>query len=135
MDGLPTAKDFRRGLVGIVLVIAPAVVLGTYLPSWVQSYHLTGEGLWNLKKKGAPDELIEPLHPLRVQAFFFKNSLMNEVERRVPNELFEQYRRKIEKQIKPIPLPMVEAYFLAALALVYLGVWWILRPYEAKGWI
>lgn len=135
MDGLPTAKDFRRGLVGIVLVIAPAVVLGTYLPSWLQSYHLTGKGLWNLKKTGAPDTLIEPLHPLRGQTYFFKSSLLNEVHRRVPQELFEQYHRKIEKQIASIPLPMVEVYFMVALALVYLGVWWFLRPYEAKGWI
>jgi len=38
----------------------------------LQSYQITGPGLWELKRKGAPDALIEPLHELRLKPYFFK---------------------------------------------------------------
>ena len=78
-----TWDDIRRGTLAIVLVIVPTVLLGTYMAPALKSYQITGPGLWELKRKGAPDALIEPLHELRLKPFFFKFRLMSEVESRI----------------------------------------------------
>ena len=67
-----TWGDIRRGTLAIVLVIVPTVLLATYMAPALQNYQITGPGLWELKRKGAPDALIEPLHELRLKPFFFK---------------------------------------------------------------
>jgi len=95
-----TWGDIRRGTLAIVLVIVPTVLLGTYMAPALQSYQITGPGLWELKRKGAPDALIEPLHELRLKPFFFKFRLMSEVETRISDaDLFKKYEKKIERQI------------------------------------
>ena len=91
-----TWDDIRLGTLAIVLVIVPTVLLGTYIAPALQSYQITGPGLWELKRKGAPDALIEPLHELRLKPFFFKFRLMSEVESRISDaDLFKKYEKKI----------------------------------------
>ncbi len=109
-----TWGDIRRGTLAIVLVIVPTVLLGTYMAPALKSYQITGPGLWELKRKGAPDALIEPLHELRLKPFFFKFRLMSEVETRISDaDLLKKYEKKIERQISGIAMPAVEYIFLA----------------------
>ena len=90
-----TWGDIRRGILAIVLVIIPTVLLGIYIGPALQSYQITGAGLWELKRTGVTDEVIEPLHVLRLKPFFFKFKLMSEVESRIDNpELFKKYKKK-----------------------------------------
>ena len=125
--GIITWGDIRRGTLAIVLVIAPTVLLGTYLVPALQSYQITGLGLWELKRKQVPDAVIEPLHELRLKPYFFKFRLMSEVESRISDPaLYKKYKKKIERQIAAstiIVVPAIEYIFLAALA-VYYGVLW-----------
>ena len=120
--------DLRRGTLAILLVIIPTVLIGTYIVPALQSYRITGPVLWELKRTNVPEEVIEPLHALRLKRFFFKFRLMNEVESRVDNpELFNRHKKKIERQLEKIPLPAFEYIFLSALALYYLVLWYTLR--------
>ena len=108
-----TWGDIRRGTLAIVLVIIPTVLLGTYIGPALQSYHITGHGLWELKRNNVPDEVIEPLQVLRLKPFFFKFRLMIEVESKIANpELFDKYKKKIALQFQTIPIPAVEYIFL-----------------------
>ena len=128
-----TWGDIRRGSLAIVLVIIPTVFLATYFPQQplaLQSYQITGPGLWQLKRTNVPNEVIEPLHALRLKPFFFKFRLMNEVESRIDNpELFKKYKNKIERQLQKIPIPAVEYIFLATLALYYFVLWYTTRKW------
>ena len=127
-----TWGDIRRGTLAIVLVIIPTVLLGTYIGVVLQSYQITGPGLWQLKRTKVPDEVIEPLHVLRLKPFFFKFRLMNEVESRIDNqELFKKYKNKIERQLQTIPIPKHSAgyIFLAILALYYFVLWYTTRKW------
>ena len=129
-----TWGDIRRGTLAIVLVIMPTVLLGTYLAPALQSYQITGTGLWELKRKGAPDALIEPLHKLRLKPFFFKFRLMSEVESRISDAaLFKKYEKKIERQISGIGMPAVEYIFLAVLAAYYCILWFVTRRWFPDG--
>jgi hypothetical protein len=129
-----TWGDIRRGTLAIVLVIVPTVLLGTYMGPVLQSYQITGPGLWELKRKGAPDTLIEPLHELRLKPFFFKFRLMSEVESRISNEdLFKKYEKKIERQISGIAMPAVEYIFLTVLAAYYWILWFVTRRWFPDG--
>ena len=90
-----TWGDIRRGTLAIVLVIIPTVLLGTYIRPALQSYQITGPGLWQLKRTNVPDAVIKPLHELRLKPFFFKFRLMSEVESRINNqELFNKHKNK-----------------------------------------
>ena len=125
-----TWGDIRRGTLAIVLVIIPTVLLGTYIGPALQSYQITGPGLWQLKSANVPDEVIEPLHVLRLKPFFFKFRLMNEVESRIDNpELFNKYKNKIERQLQTISIPAAEYIFLATLALYYFVLWYTTRKW------
>ena len=129
-----TWDDIRRGTLAIVLVIVPTVLLGTYMGTALQSYQITGPGLWELKRKGAPDALIEPLHELRLKPFFFKFKLMSEVESRISDaDLFKKYEKKIERQISGISMPAVEYIFLAVLAAYYWILWFVTRRWFPDG--
>lgn len=129
-----TWGDIRRGTLAIVLVIVPTVLLGTYTAPALQSYQITGPGLWELKRKGAPDTLIEPLHELRLKPFFFKFRLMSEVESRISNkDLFKKYEKKIERQISGIAMPAVEYIFLTVLAAYYWILWFVTRRWFPDG--
>ena len=129
-----TWGDIRRGTLAIVLVIVPTVLLGTYMAPALKSYQITGPGLWELKRKGAPDALIEPLHELRLNPFFFKFRLMSEVESRISDaDLFKKYEKKIERQISGIAMPAVEYIFLAVLAAYYWILWFSTRKYFPDG--
>ena len=129
-----TWGDIRRGTLAIVLVIVPTVLLGTYMAPALQSYQITGRGLWELKRKGAPDVLIEPLHELRLKPFFFKFRLMSEVESRISDaDLFKKYEKKIERQISEIGMPAVEYIFLAVLAAYYWILWFVTRRWFPDG--
>ncbi|RTZ79377.1 MAG: hypothetical protein DSY98_05910 [SAR324 cluster bacterium] len=129
-----TWGDIRRGTLAIVLVIVPTVLLGTYMRPVQQSFHITGPGLWELKRKGAPDALIEPLHELRLKPFFFKFRLMSEVESRISDaDLFKKYEKKIERQISGIAMPAVEYIFLAVLAAYYWILWFVTRRWFPDG--
>ena len=129
-----TWGDIRRGTLAIVLVIVPTVLLGTYMAPVLQSYQITGPGLWELKRKGAPDTLIEPLHELRLKPYFFKFRLMSEVESRISNkDLFKKYEKKIERQISGIAIPAVEYIFLAVLAAYYWILWFVTRRWFPDG--
>ena len=87
-----TWGDIRRGTLAIVLVIIPTVLMGTYIGAALQSNQITGPGLWQLKRTNVPDEVIKPLHELRLKPFFFKFRLMSEVESRIDNpELSNNY--------------------------------------------
>ncbi|MCH2297630.1 MAG: hypothetical protein MK441_06950, partial [SAR324 cluster bacterium] len=79
IDGLPTWLEIRRGVLVFIFILAPAVILSTYLPAWIQSYHVTGEALWGLKRKGVPDEVIQLMLKMRGPTYFFKSSLLAEV--------------------------------------------------------
>ena len=123
-----TWGDIRRGILAIVLVIIPTILLGTYIGPILQSYQITGAGLWELKRNDVTEEVIEPLHVLRLKPFFFKFRLMSEVESRIENpELFNKYKKKIELQIKTIPRPALEYLYLATLALYYFVLWYLTR--------
>jgi hypothetical protein len=129
-----TWGDIRRGTLAIVLVIVPTVLLGTYMAPALKSYQITGPGLWELKRKGAPDTLIEPLHELRLKPFFFKFRLMSEVESRISDaDLFKKYEKKIERQISGIAMPAVEYIFLAVLAAYYWILWFVTRRWFPDG--
>ena len=129
-----TWGDIRRGTLAIVLVIVPTVLLGTYMASAPQSYQITGPGLWELKLKGAPDALIEPLHELRLKPYFFKFRLISEVESRISDaDLFKKYEKKIERQISGIAMPAVEYIFLAVLAAYYGILWFVTRRWFPDG--
>ena len=129
-----TWGDIRRGTLAIVLVIVPTVLLGTYINLALKSYQITGPGLWELKHKGAPDALIEPLHELRLKPFFFKFTLMSEVESRISDaDLFKKYEKKIERQISDIAMPAVEYIFLAVLAAYYWILWFVSRRWFPNG--
>jgi hypothetical protein len=126
--------DIRRGTLAIVLVIIPSVLLGTYMAPALQSYQITGPGLWELKRKGAPDALIEPLHELRLKPYFFKFTLMSAVESRIADpDLFKKYEKKIERQISRIPMPAVEYIFLVTLAAYYWVLWFSTRKLFPDG--
>ncbi|MBC8259958.1 MAG: hypothetical protein H8E38_13135 [SAR324 cluster bacterium] len=132
--GIITWDDIRRGTYAIVLVIIPSVLLGTYLAPALQSYQLTGPGLWELKRKGAPEAVIEPLHELRLKPFFFKFRLMSAVEDRIAEpELFQQYEQKIERQLSAIGMPAVEYIFLVTLAAYYWILWFATRKLFPDG--
>ena len=75
-----TWGDIRRGTLAIVLVIIPTVLLATYIAPALQSYNITGPGLWELKRANVPDEVIGPLHEIRLQPFFFKFRLISEIK-------------------------------------------------------
>ena len=123
-----TWGDIRRGTLAIVFVILPTVLLGTYIGPALQSYQITGAGLWELKRANVTDEVIEPLHVLRLKPFFLKFRLMNEVESRIDNpELFKKYKKKIELQLQTIPIPAMEYIFLSTLALYYFVLWYLKR--------
>ena len=129
-----TWGDIRRGTLAIVLVIIPTVLLGTYIGPALQSYHITGQGLWELKRTKVPDEVIESLHELRIQPFFFKFRLVSEIKSRIANpELFNKYQKKIEGQIQIIPKSAVEYIFLAIIALYYLVLWYTTRRWFPNG--
>ena len=129
-----TWGDIRRGTLAILLVIIPTVLLGTYIGPTLQSYKITGPGLWQLKRTYVPDEVIEPLHVLRLKPFFFKFRLMNEVESRIDYpELFKKYKNKIERQLQEIPIPAVEYIFLTTLALYYFVLWYTTRKWFPDG--
>jgi hypothetical protein len=126
--------DILRGTLAIVLVIIPSVLLGTYMAPALQSYQITGPGLWELKRKGAPDALIEPLHELRLKPYFFKFTLMSAVESRIADpDLFKKYEKKIERQISGIPMPAVEYIFLVTLAAYYWVLWFSTRKLFPDG--
>ena len=126
--------DIRRGTLAIVLVIIPTVLLGTYIGPALQSYQITGPGLWQLKRTNVPDEVIEPMHLLRLKPFFFKFRLMSEVDSSIDNpELFNKYKNKIERQLQTIPIPSVEYIFLVTLALYYFVLWYITRKWFPDG--
>ena len=123
-----TWGDIRRGTLAIVFVILPTVLLGTYIGPALQSYQITGAGLWELKRANVTDEVIEPLHVLRLKPFFLKFRLMNEVESRIDNpELFKKYKKKIELQLQTIPIPAMEYIFLSTLALYFFVLWYLKR--------
>ena len=125
-----TLGDIRRGTLAIVLVIVPTVLLGTYMDPALKSYQITGPGLWELKRKGTPDALIEPLHELRLKPFFFKFRLMSEVESRISDaDLFKKYEKKIERQISGIAMPAIEYIFLAVMAAYYWILWFVTRKW------
>ena len=127
-------EDIRRGTLAIVLVIIPTVLIGTYIGPALQSYHITGQGLWELKRTKVPDEVIEPLHELRIQPFFFKFRLVSEIKSRIANpELFNKYQKKIEGQIQVIPKSAVEYIFLAIIALYYIVLWYTTRRWFPNG--
>jgi len=129
-----TWDDIRRGTLAIVLVIVPTVLLGTYVAPALQSYQITGPGLWELKRKGAPEALIEPLHELRQKPYFFKFRLISEVESRISDaDLFKKYEKKIEPQISGIPMPAVEYIFLAVIAAYYGILWFVTRRWLPDG--
>ena len=129
-----TWGDIRRGTLAIVLVIIPTVLLGNFIGVALQSYQITGPGLWQLKQKNVPDEVIEPLHALRLKPFFFKFRLMSEVESRIDNqELFNIYKNNIEHQLKTVPKPFVEYIFLFTLALYYFVLWYTTRKWFPDG--
>ena len=129
-----TLGDIRKGTFAIMLVIIPTVLLGTYIGPALQSYQITGTGLWELKRTDVIDEVIEPLHVLRLKPFFFKFRLMSEVESRIDNpELFNKHKKKIELQLQIIPMPSVEYIFLAILALYYFVLWYTTRRWFPNG--
>ena len=129
-----TLGDIRRGTLAIVIVIIPSVFLGTYIGPALQSYQIRGPGLWQLKRTNVPDEVIEPLHVLRLKPFFFKFRLMSEIEARIDNpELFNKYKNKIELQLQMTPIPAVEYIFLATLSLYYFVLWYKTRKWFPDG--
>ncbi len=126
--------DIRRGTLAIVLVIIPSVLLGTYMAPALQSYQITGPGLWELKRKGAPDALIEPLHELRLKPYFFKFTLMSAVESRIADpDLFKKYEKKIKRQLSAVAMPSVEYIFLVTLAAYYWVLWFSTRKLFPDG--
>ena len=129
-----TWDDIRRGILAIVLVIVPTVLLGIYMAPALQSYQITGPALWELKRKGAPDALIEPMLELRLKPFFFKFRLMSEVESRISEaNLFKKYEKKIDRQISGIGMPAVEYIFLTVLAAYYGILWFVTRRWFPDG--
>jgi len=133
--GIITWGDIRRGMLAILLVIVPSVLLGTYLATALQSYQITGPGLWELKRKQVPDAVIEPLHELRLKPYFFKFRLMSEVESRISDPaLYKKHKKKIERQISKLPdVPAIEYIFLSALAAYYGVLWFGTRKWFPDG--
>ena len=129
-----TWGDIRRGTLAIVLVIIPSVLIGTFIEPTMQSYQITGPGLWELKQNNVPDEVIEPLQVLRLKPFFFKFRLMFEVESKIANpELFDKYKKKIALQFQTIPIPAVEYIFLVTLTFYYFVLWYTTRSWFPAG--
>ena len=134
IDGWPTWLDVRRGLIVLVLIIAPAVMLSNYLPGWIQSYQISGEALWKMKKRGLPDEIIQPMLQMKGPIYFFKHSMLSEVQKKVPEDLFEKHHKRIAGALAPIRIEGSEYFFLPVLAVFYFIVWLLLKPHESRGW-
>ena len=134
IDGWPTWLEIRRGILVLILILAPAVILSSYLPAWIQSYHIAGEALWGLKRKGVPDEVIQPMLKMRGPTNFFKSSLLAEVEKKIPADQFKIHHIRIERSLTAIPIENSRYFFLPILVIFYGIVWWLIRPYEARGW-
>ena len=129
-----TWGDIRRGTLAIVFVIIPTILLSAYIGPALQSYQITGPGLWELKRNNVPDEVVEPLHLLRIKPFFFKFRLMSKVESSIDNpELFNKYKKKIELKLQTIPIPALEYIFLVTLALYYFILWYTTRKWFTDG--
>ena len=132
--GIITWGDIRRSMLAVFLIIAPTVLLGTYLAPALQSYQITGPGLWELKHKQVPDTVIEPLHELRLKPYFFKFRLMSEVESRISDPaLYKKYKKKIERQIVVSAIPAIEYIFLSALVVYYIVLWFGTRKWFPDG--
>ena len=126
--------DIRRGTIAILLVIIPTVLPCTYMMRALESHQITGPSLWQLKRTKVPDAVIEPLHELRLKPYFFKFRLLGEVESRIADPaLYYKYKKKIEAQISPIPMPGVEYIFLVTLAAYYWILWFSTRKYFTDG--
>ena len=131
---LVTWGDIRRGTLAIVLVIIPTVLLSIFIGSALQSYQITGPGLWEMKQNNVADEVIDHLHVLRLKPFFFKFRLMSEVESIIDNaELFKKHKKEIERQLQKISIPALEYIFLATLALYYFVLWYTTRRWFPQG--
>ena len=132
--GIITWGDIRRSMLAVFLIIAPTVLLGTYLAPALQSYQITGPGLWELKHKQVPDTVIEPLHELRLKPYFFKFRLMSEVESRISDPaLYKKYKKEIESQISGLNMPAIDYIFLAVLAAYYGVLWFGTRKWLPDG--
>ena len=127
-------EDIRRGTLAIVLVVIPTILLGIFIGPALQSYNITGPGLWKLKQANVPDEVIGPVHELRLQPFFFKFRLISEIKSRIANpRLFKKYQKKIEDQIQIIPKSAVEYIFLTIIAFYYFALWYTTRRWFPNG--
>ena len=58
---MPTFQDIKKALVTGILVILPAILWSIIVPDIWSDWQLTGDALWQLQRKGAPNELVEPL--------------------------------------------------------------------------
>ena len=132
--GIITWGDIRRSMLAVFLIIAPTVLLGTYLAPALQSYQITGPSLWELKRKQVPDAVIEPLHELRLKPYFFKFRLMSEVESRISDPaLYKKYKKKIELQISELAMPAIEYILLVAITAYYGVLWFVTRKLFPDG--
>ena len=87
-----------------------------------------------MKRKGVPDEVIQPMLKMRGPTYFFKSSLLAEVEKKIPADQFKKHRIRIERSLTAIPVDNSHYFFLPILVIFYGIVWWFIRPYEARGW-
>ena len=134
IDGWPTWLDVKRGLIVLVLIIAPALILSSYLPAWIQSYQISGEALWEMKKGGMPDEIIHPMLKMRGPIYFFKHRILREVQKKVPEDLFEKHHIRIKGALASIQIDGSEYFFLPVLAVFYFIVWLFFKLHESRGW-
>ena len=133
VDGWPTWLEVRRGLIVLVLIFAPAVILSNYLPGWIQSYQISGEALWIYKKRGMPDEILQQMLKMKGPVYFFKDSMLSEVKKKIPKDLFEKHHKMIEESLVRIRIDGSEYFFLPVLAVFYFIVWFFLKLQESRG--
>ena len=121
--------DIRNAAVVLFLVILPTILLSEHMGTLFRRYELTGPGLWNLHKQNVPDAVIDPLHELRKQPFYFRRSLIDEIKTRVPKTEYNQHKKRIHQQIALVTLPHETYVYLILLcayyaALVWAAQWW-----------
>ena len=117
--------DIRNAAVALFLVILPTILLNESMGTLFGRYELTGPGLWNLHKQNVPDAVIDPLHELRKQPFYFRSSLIDEIRKQVPEAEYAQHQRRIHQQIAHVSIPHDTCVYLALLCTYYVALAWV----------
>ena len=87
-----------------------------------------------MKKRGLPDDLIQPMLKMKGSTYFFKSDILSEIQKKIPRDLYEKHNKKIEGTLSPIRIEGSEYFFIPVLAVFYFIIWLFLKLLEFRGW-